>query len=390
MTADPVTILRDAYYYEALSTFLMKGIKHLPVVDHCGDLVGIVTLSDLMRKKDRGTLHVLQTIEESTSENIDQVKLAIYEVLETLISDELPTVNILDVITKLYDRLVKHCVELAVEVVGRPTVPFAWYQMGSGGRGEQFLLTDQDNFLVYEDGEGVADYFHALGSEIVNQLTKAGYGHCRGKMMASEKNWCSSLSEWSDRLRRWSVRSTTDNVLLGQNFYSFRLLYGDQVLHHQFLDTVKEQMTKGRIYLHQMARVESEHPVPVLDRPIRALFRLEKTSIDMKKDMLFPFHHCLQLLALRNGIYEGLPLQKITDLTQRNAFTENFASELKFAYNIALKIRVSQGWNKYKQGEKNSSIVKFTHLKSREKAELIEALKIIRALQNQVLAHFAI
>lgn len=390
MTAEPITISWDSYYYEALSIFLMSKVKHLPVLGTNGEVVGIVTLSDLMRKKDRGKLNVIQTIEESTSETIGEVKGAIYKVVETLIHDEMPTIHILEIITKLYDRLVRHCVELALEVVGEPPCSFAWYQMGSGGRGEQFLLTDQDHFLVYEDGEGVADYFRRLGQEIVAQLTLAGYEHCKGKMMCSEEGWYGSVSNWSDRLRRWSVRSTTENVLLGQNFFSLRFVYGDEVLHSQFLSIIKEQNAKARIYMYQMAKVEKEHPVPTLDHPIRALFRLDKTTIDIKKDVLFPFHHCLQLLSIKNGIYEGTPLQKISALTKLNVFTEDFASELKFAYGVALRIRVHQGWARYKKGEESSSVVTFTHLKSREKEELIQGMKIIRALQNQVFAMFAI
>jgi CBS domain-containing protein len=390
MTTDPYTISPDAYYYEALSTLLMSGIKHLPVVEDSGEVVGIVTLSDLMRKKDRGKLNVIQTIEDSTSENIGEVKDAIYKVLETLIHDELPSINILEVITKLYDRLVSHCVELALQVVGKPPVPFSWYQMGSGGRGEQFLLTDQDHFLVYEDGEDVTEYFRMLGAEIVRQLTLAGYEHCKGKMMASEDAWCGSISTWSDRLRRWSVRSTTEHILLGQNFFSMRFVYGDASLHNRFLSVIKEQNAKARIYMYQMAKVEKDYPVPTLDHPIRALFRLEKTIIDIKKDVLFPFHHCLQILAIKNGIYEGTPLQKIATLTKSNVFTKDFADGLKFAYSVAIKIRVSQGWTRFKQGKESTSVVKFTHLKSREKEELIQALKIIKSLQNQVLALFAI
>jgi CBS domain-containing protein len=389
MSTEPYTISPDAYYYEALSTLLMSGIKHLPVVEDTGEVVGIVTLSDLMRKKDRGKLNVIQTIEESTSENIGEVKDAIYKVLETLIHDELPTINILEVITKLYDRLVNHCVELALQVVGKPPVPFSLYQMGSGGRGEQFLLTDQDHFLVYDDGEGVTEYFRLLGGEIVRQLTLAGYEHCKGKMMASEDAWCSSISAWSDRLRRWSVRSTTEHILLGQNFFSMRFVYGDASLHNRFLSVIREQNAKARIYMYQMAKVEKDYPVPTLDHPIRALFRLEKTTIDIKRDALFPFHHCLQLLAIKNSIYEGTPLQKISSLAKLKVFSDDFTNELKFAYGVVLKIRVNQGWNKYKLGDLNSSLITFTHLKSREKAELIQALKIIRNMQNQVLALFA-
>ncbi|WP_261180005.1 DUF294 nucleotidyltransferase-like domain-containing protein [Anaerobacillus sp. CMMVII] len=158
-------------------------------------------------------------------------------------------------ITKLYDRLVKHCVELAVKSLekkglGQPPVQFCWYQMGSGGRGEQFLLTDQDHFLVYESGEDdeeVTHYFEKLGEEIVFFLEKAGYERCIGKMMANEEMWRGSINKWRDRLKSWSLRATNENLLLVQNFFSFRMLYGDEVLNDQFkrmvTSSVKESGT---------------------------------------------------------------------------------------------------------------------------------------------------
>ena len=99
---------------------------------------------------------ILNTIEESSFDNLPMVKEAIYDVLSSLIQDEITTIHTLEIITKLYDRLAGHCVKLAVQSLevqgkGSPPVAFSWYQMGSGARGEQFMLTDQDHFIVYGD-----------------------------------------------------------------------------------------------------------------------------------------------------------------------------------------------------------------------------------------------
>ncbi|WP_096203076.1 DUF294 nucleotidyltransferase-like domain-containing protein [Bacillus sp. FJAT-45350] len=397
MTPDPYTITRDAYYYEAMSSFLMNGVKHLPVVEN-GIAIGMVTHSDLLRKKNRGTMEILQKIEESTLDNLPSVKKAIYDVLSNLINDGIPTIHTLEIITKLYDRLVRHCVELAVATLkeqgkGEPPVKYGWFQMGSGGRGEQFLLTDQDHFLVYENpqeeqAEEVKAYFDALGKEIVHHLHTAGYKLCDGKMMASEEQWQGSLDRWRDRLRGWGLRATNDNVLLGHNFLSYRFLYGDDTLHDHFVKMIKEQLGKSRIFLYRMAEQEKTSQVPNLDHPIRALFRLKRDSIDIKKHALFPLHHCLQILTAHHGVVEGTPLQRIDALLKINVFAEDFADELRFAYEVVLKLRVDQSWNRYKRGEKNSSEIKFTHLRSRDKEELMIVLKTIRSLQNQTLGAF--
>jgi CBS domain-containing protein len=393
MTPHPFIISRDAYYYEAMSSFLMNGVKHLPVMSG-GRVIGMVTLSDLLRKKNRGTLELLQTVEESTKETIYELESAMYDVLANLIQDGIPTVHILDVMTKLYDRLVRHAVKLAVNALrergcGDPPVAFAWYMMGSGGRGEQFMLTDQDHFLVYSDGGDkarVKEYFTKLGAEIVSHLEAAGYKRCNGKMMASESLWRGTVTEWQERLRGWGLRATNENVLLAHNFLSFRYLYGDEALHDQFVKIVKEQLERSRIFLFRMAEVEKDHSVPTFEHPIRALFRIKRESVDLKKHALFPLHHCLQLLCVKHGIIEGKPLQQMTLLMERHVLSEETIDALHFAYEVVLRIRVEHAWNAHKIGKESTSEVDFAHLRSKDKEELLIALKTIRGLQNKVVA----
>ncbi|KHF38750.1 DUF294 nucleotidyltransferase-like domain-containing protein [Halalkalibacter okhensis] len=387
MTPHPFIIARDAYYYEAMSSFLMNGIKHLPVMDG-GRVIGMVTLSDLLRKKNRGTIELLQTVEESTVETLHELKPAFYDVLGHLIQDGIPTVHTLEVMTKLYDRFVRHAIDLAVKEVGQPPVAFAWYMMGSGGRKEQFMLTDQDHFLVYADGGDLAmveAYFETLGAEIVRCLEAAGYKRCKGLMMASESQWRGTLSAWKERLRSWGVRATNENILLAHNFLAFRFVYGDEALHDQFVVSVTEQLERSRIFLFRMAELEKEQPVPTFDHPIRALFRMKRESVDLKKQALFPFHHCLQLLCARKGLVGGgSPLEQLEWLVKKKIFSENTADELRFAYEVVLRIRVERGWEAYRKGEQSGSLVDFNQLRTKDKEELLLALKTIRSLQNQV------
>lgn len=398
MTKHPHTITRNAYYYEAMSSFLMNGVKHLPVVEN-KKAIGMVTYSNLLRKKNRGTMEILQTIEKSSFENLAAVKKAIYSVLAHLINDEIPTHHTLEIITKLYDRLVRHCIDLAIESLqakgkGLPPVPFSFYQMGSGGRGEQFLLTDQDHFLVYEtiskEKVEVDRYFAELGEEIVLHLEKAGYKRCKGEMMASADNWRGSLERWRERMRGWSLRATNENILLGHNFLSYRFLYGNEELDREFKRMVKEQLAKSRIYLYRMAEQERELPVPKFDQPIRALFGMKRDDFDIKKHALFPLHHCLQVLTAHHGIVEGTPMERVEKLVENQVFSRSFAEDLRFAYEIILKLRVNQAWERYQRKDEGTSIIKFAHLRSREKEELTNALKAIRSLQNQTLLTFGL
>ncbi|WP_026583650.1 DUF294 nucleotidyltransferase-like domain-containing protein [Bacillus sp. J33] len=392
MTPEPVSISRSAYYYDAISLIFSKGIKHLPVVED-SKVVGIVTLSDLLRKKNENVMKTIQKIEQADRESLPQVKTAIYDVIDTLIRDKVPALKILEMITRLYDRLAGRIAELSIknlEAKGKQApCGFAFYQMGSSGRGEQFMLTDQDHFLIYEKGEA-SSYFAELGKEITANMEAAGYARCKGLMMCSEKNWRGSMDEWGERVRKWMLQSTNENLLLAQNFFSYRLIYGSEMLHAHFERMIAEQMKRSRIFLYRLTQLEKENQIPTLDQPIRSLFKLERKNIDMKKEVLFPYHHSLQILSLLNGKQTGTPIEKIDFLKERKVFSKEYAFDLKEAVNTILTMYITQRWQQAKAGNELTSTVSFARLSTREKEELILSLKTLRELQSQVFAHFSV
>ncbi|WP_442874243.1 DUF294 nucleotidyltransferase-like domain-containing protein [Cytobacillus sp. NCCP-133] len=392
MTMNPVSISRSAYYYDAISLIFSKGIKHLPVVED-RKVVGIVTLSDLLRKKNENVIKTIQKIERVDRESLPQVKIAIYDVIDMLNRERMPILTLLEIITKLYDRLVGRIVELAIEHLydkeKQMPCEFAFYQMGSSGRGEQFMLTDQDHFLVYEKGEASA-YFEELGEEITSNMEAAGYARCKGLMMCSEKSWRGSIAEWEDRVRKWMLQSTNENLLLAQNFFSYRMIAGSEKLHDQLERMIDEQLKRSRIFLYRLAQLEKENQIPTLEQPIRSLFKLERKTIDMKKEVLFPYHHSLQILSLLHGKHSGTPIEKIDFLQKEKVFSKAFAWDLKEAVSTVLTMYVTQRRQQAKAGNALTSTVSFARLSTREKEELILSLKTLRDLQSQVFAHFSV
>ncbi|PID20707.1 hypothetical protein CSV61_13125 [Sporosarcina sp. P3] len=397
MTKNPHTIKATDYYYEALSKFYKHGIKHLPVVK-AGKPVGIVTFATLMTKRDRNSMNILKTIEEASFERLPIVKAAIYDVLSNLIQDEISTIHTLEIITKFYDRLAKHCVMLAVQSLedqgkGTPPVAFAWYQMGSGARGEQFMLTDQDHFLVYEDvsreqSEQVEDYFELLGNEIVVYLEQAGYTRCIGFMMASESQWRGTMAIWHERIRQWALQSTPEQILLGYNFLSFRFLYGETTVNDRFIEMVHDLLKKSATFIYYMAQQEKDKPIPQLQQNFLNIFRGRSKAdvIDIKKHALFPLHHCLQILGVSNGIINATPLEIISALQKKKKITKDFAEEIRHAYEISLSIRISMSWEKHLRGEKISTEIDLRKLRRWELNELRTTLDTVRALQSHLLS----
>ncbi|WP_171016923.1 DUF294 nucleotidyltransferase-like domain-containing protein [Pseudalkalibacillus caeni] len=397
MTLNPVTIHHSDYYYQALAACLTKKIKHLPVLQ--GDqLVGIITLSDLFRRRNLQAFNMINNIETLDRAEIQSMKEAIYQMIGSLLQEQIPIHHILQMVTETYDRLARRCVQLAVEAVvaqteTSPPVAFCWFQMGSGARGEQLLLTDQDHFLVYEDSEPeketeTNEYFSLLGQEITAVLEEAGYARCTGNMMASNPDWRGSLSAWETRIRQWERISDNDRILQAQNFFSFRLLLGDDSLYQQFLSLLKNQMPSMKIMLYRMAQIESELQVPNLESPIRSLLGRAVKEIDMKKQVLFPFHHAIQILALSHGIVEGKPLEKLKRLAQQHVLSEGLVEDVQYAFNDVMDLYLHKKWQATQHKQQSSSVLSLAQLKTREKDDLVISLKAIRLLKQHMQAEY--
>lgn len=394
MTQSPVTVSPHTYYYNVLSTFFNNRIKHLPVVEH-GKVIGMITFQNLISKRDRGAMGILKTIENATYDDLPNVKDAIYDVLTTLISDEISTIHTLEIITQLYDRLARHCVQLAVKALevegyGQPPVPFSWYQMGSGARGEQFMVTDQDHFLVYANTEDEAaiQYFSLLGEKIVQFLVQAGYKECDGKMMASEAIWRGSFSTWEKRLQTWLVQSTDEQILLGYNFLSFRFLYGNQALDQTFSDMVQEKFKTAHTFLYYMARQEQDNPIPQFEPSFFNRFKAKGKyeTIDIKLHALFPMHHCLQILGVQKNLINRTPLKLVDGLVEAKELSEGFALDIRHAYEVALKARIRLSWKKHLRNESSTTVIQLNAIRRWERDELKTMLKTVHTLQMHLIA----
>lgn len=253
------------------------------------------------------------------------------------------------------------------------------------------MLTDQDHFLVYEDVDDsqkdeVADYFSQLGEEIVRHLEQAGYELCKGKMMSNNPVWRGSITDWHYRLREWALKTTDEQILLCQNFLSFRFLYGDDMINDQFVSMVRKKFQTSQTLLYYMAQQEREKLVPQIEHSFIGLFKGKQKVIDIKKHALFPLHHCLQIIGAQHGLLEGTSLQLLNELVRLNVLTKSLSDDLRHAYEVALRTRIKMSWKKHLNGEASTTEIKLAALPGWEKDEIIRMLKVVRALQFHLLS----
>jgi CBS domain-containing protein len=408
MTENPITIPRTAYYYEALTTMLLNGIKHLPVTNEPNStsttesnnpntLAGLITMTDLLQAKQTTMLKNTVQLKNAAKHSLPDIKQQLYATLNTMLQQQVPILDTLEVMNTLFDQLVHRSIELSIEEMPKdPPTPFCFYLMGSGARKEQFLLTDQDHFLVYEDqpndnaetSSNPKSYFADLTQKIVTNLELAGFQKCKGDMMASNPKWRGSLEQWASRIHEWTLHATNDRLLLAQNFFSYRHVYGDKNLNIKFRQTITNTLDRAKIFLYRLSQLERENPIPTLEQPIRSIFKINKKQMDLKKEVLFPYHHSLQILSLMNGITYGTPIEKIDQLHEKKILSSNFQKDLKASIATILTYYVKNRYQQHQNKEKLTSTLNLTTLTTREKEELMLSIRLIKELQSHMLSYY--
>ncbi|GAA1293418.1 DUF294 nucleotidyltransferase-like domain-containing protein [Pseudonocardia aurantiaca] len=226
----PVHVLPAAApLIRGLLLMLDEGIEHVPVVR--GDrVVRVVTDVDVMRQQSASPLLVADRIRRAGSGGLHDsalpdVSTDLAGAAASLLAVGVDGLRIAAVVASLRDALTVRMLQLAERELGPPHCPYAWLALGSQGRMEQLLHSDQDTALAYAEPTAQAgEYFAALAERVTNGLAAAGVPRCPGGFMATA--WCRPLDEWRRTFLGWLDEPDAQRLLDAQVFLDLRPVAG--------------------------------------------------------------------------------------------------------------------------------------------------------------------
>lgn len=259
--------------------------------------------------------------------------------------------------------------------------------LGSEGRYEQTLSTDQDNALVYADDappEAPA-YFAALAERVVGQLVACGFPRCPGNIMATNPQWCQPLSVWKDYFERWIVMPDEDALLQVTIFFDYRNVYGtlnaDALLRPIILSARNRRVFLARLAhtaLHQSPPLGFfRQIVPERDSGARDLVDLKLRGTALIVDLA-------RLFAIEAGCTATNTLARLRLSTSGSGLSENGAEELSAAFELISLLRLRHQYQQLQRHEPPSNLVPFTDLSTLEQRELKEAFHTVARLQRSI------
>jgi len=268
----------------------------------------------------------------------------------------------------------------------KPPVKFAWLALGSQGRKEQLLKTDQDNALVFEDTSiedypNTKTYFLKLSKKINDMLQIVGYEYCPANMMASNPNWCLSLSEWKKQFDTWIKKPTDDAVMMCTIFFDYNFVYGHKDLVHKMSKSIFKSIASFEIFLNFLGRNALRNPSPL------GFFRqflvehdgAHKDQFDLKSRALMPLIDAARLITLSHNIKDkNNTISRFNKLAKVEPQNKDLYLSCLDAFKILLHYRTEQGIKHNNSGR----YIDLNTLTKSEKLKLKGCFKPLKDIQD--------
>jgi len=348
MSSPVVTVEPDILFFEAFRKMRENSIRQLVIADGEGKPAGILTEKKLIQIQSTNSAVLFEELKNAgTAAELRDSYLRLTFAVRTLVLSGARAVNIAAVVSKTAEMITQKLIELAFKKLGPPPCEFAYLAMGSEGRGEQTLLTDQDNGIIFRDVsaekiEICRGYFLKLGKSVSDWLDYIGYSYCKGGVMASNAKWVCSESEWREQFWSW-VSGTSSGKMLDVNIiFDFKCIYGDRKLSLSLRHDLWETINRFPSFLREMAATVSEFKPPLT---IFGKIQVKKNEHDDEvfdiKKALGPLILYARTMALREKIEETSTTARLRILRDKKIIsTDKFRSyEHAFEYLTLLRFR---------------------------------------------------
>ncbi|TXB64890.1 DUF294 nucleotidyltransferase-like domain-containing protein [Phaeodactylibacter luteus] len=401
MSSPVVTVPAEVTMADAQIAMVRHRIHHLCLTEDGttgSPVVGVLSEHDLMvMQGNNPAILIRETRRCKTSGELREIRERAEQLLEKYIYQEVAISFISTVMTEINDAIIARCLELAeaaLEEGGQeaPAAGYCWLALGSEGRGEQLLRTDQDNALVFEnvpeeDHEKVKAYYLELARLTTTALNEVGFDYCPGEMMASNPKWCLSLAEWEQQFSHWIFKPEPKAVMYCTIFFDFRPVYGMRHLGEALTAHIFEALDNQEIFMAFLAKNALQNPPPL------TFFRNfvvegsgeHKNEFDIKARAMMPLADAARVLALHarvphiNNTFRRF--DHIASLEQNNRELYEQAAD---AYEILMRYRALQGLRQRSSGR----FFNPADLSKMERINLRNAFRPIKELQSLLTTRF--
>lgn len=313
MSSPVITVPENLSLAEAQLFMLRYNVTHLCVTVDGSDkteIKGVISQQDIIAAQTNNPGVLIKEIKRApNAEELKRLREKLTDFIRTSLDKKIPLSHINNIAGEVNMALIKRAIDLAILELGSPPSRFAWLSIGSQGRKEQLLMTDQDSILVFEDiapdkYRDVKDYYLKLAGKVTETLNTTGYPYCPYGHMANNIIWCKSLTDWKNQYGNWmnTPGEKTDEIC--SIFFDYELVFGEIQLEEALNEQVFKNAEKNKKFFAFLGTDALKKPAPL---SFFKQFILEeegehKDLFDIKNRAIMPLVDTARLLVMSHGI----------------------------------------------------------------------------------------
>lgn len=381
-----LTAFPNQRLFHAFLRMAKRGVNRLVVCDS-NKVLGILGLNELLSFLTHRASSIIQRIQHAATiaDLADAVNLQAH-LIHSLFARGLKARTISWLLQEL-DRLV--FLQVA-KLLAMPELldHICILVMGSEGRGEQIVKTDQDNALIADDSLDDAR-IKAFAEAFTSALLQLGYPLCPGNVMMSNPQWCLRLGQFQNKVSAWLEEPSPSNLMQMAIFFDARGVVGNVRLFQRARNLFLNQLPNDQaFYAHfAMAALAFETPLGIFKR-----FVVEKGvrqgQIDLKKGGIFPIVHGVRSMALEQKIREPNTVQRIRRLIRLEVLEGSFGTDLIDAFDFLCSLRVKVAMHHGGDRLMEHEHLPLDYLGHLERENLRESLVLVDRFKNLLDHHF--
>ena len=334
--ADLITCNANEFLFNALIVMTRKHIKRVVVLDE-GRVIGVTELTDILSYL-TGQTHLMgvQIEKAKTVADLKAASKALNALIRTLNAKGVKIRFMMELLAALNGRLVSKLYEISMppEVLEHTALTV----LGSEGRWEQIVKTDQDNALMIADGfDWPLDVRQRQLNQFSEDLISIGFPRCPGNIMVNNPEWARTVSEWKATMAGWVHDMTEETQMKMAISLDGHFVAGNRQIFDELSHWAHDHMRGNDIFLAHFARPVMNFAVPLT---LFGNVRSDAEGLDVKKGGVFPLVHGIRSLALKYRVRQTNTYRRIEELVEIGAIHERLGRNLESALSLFMQLRL--------------------------------------------------
>lgn len=386
-----IYINEDDFLFNAQLQMAKHGLKRVVVKNDHDEIVGILDQISLSSFFATNTFAVSnQIINAETLEELKEASHSFIKIIKSLNAKGVKIEFISKLINQLNKKLLDKLYKILApkELIGKSCLVV----MGSEGRAEQILRTDQDNALIISDDCSISEEkLRGFTHLFTETLVDFGFPRCEGNIMVSNPYWCRKQSDFKELIYEWVNSPSGDNFMNIAIFYDALCVSGDIEIIKELKNYLFKISSNSQSFYTNFARVINSFDVPLgfFDGFVfNSKDEKHKDEIDIKRGGIFIIVQGIRSLSIQNRVLNTNTIKRINSLKELKVLDDESAKELIMAFNILNSLKLKASLEKLDKKEKIDNFVNPNRLTIMEKDLLKESFKIVNKLKKRLENHF--